>query len=116
EIARDPFLVEKSLVLEKLGSAYARSNQFDKALKIQRELETASGEEPGASQKISYKIAFLLADAGRCEEAAQSFQEFFDRFPKSPQRDDALWQKAWCEYRLGRLKEAQQTLGLLLGS
>ena len=114
EIVQDPLLTEKREALEKLASAYARSNQFDKALKIQSELAKAPDEEVGASQKVSYKIAFLLADAGRCDEAVSAFQEFTDRFPKSPKRDDSLWQKAWCEYRLGRTQSALADLKLLL--
>jgi peptidoglycan lytic transglycosylase len=113
EILHDPGTEDRTAILEKLGSAYARSNQFDQALKIQRDLSAASEGEASDSQKTSYKIAFLLADAGRYEEAVQAFQEFFDRFPKSPKRDDALWQKAWCLYRLGKWGAALSDMDLL---
>jgi tetratricopeptide (TPR) repeat protein len=113
EILKDSGTEDRNTILEKLGSAYARSNQFDQALKIQRELSSSSEGEASDSQKTSYKIAFLLADAGRCEEAVQAFQEFFDRFPKSPKRDDALWQKAWCLYRLGKWEAALSDMNLL---
>ena len=93
--------------LEKLASAYARSNQFDKAIEAQRRLNSLSD---GNSSVRSYKIAFLFADAGRCEEAVKAFDEFLLQFPQNNKRDDALWQKAWCEYQLRRYDAALATL------
>jgi soluble lytic murein transglycosylase len=98
-------------LLEKLASAYARSNQFDKAIETQNQLESGSGGE-GSSLR-SYKVAFLLADAGRCEESIKAFQDFLDRFPKSNKRDDALWQMAWCSFQLKKYDSALNTLDQL---
>jgi soluble lytic murein transglycosylase len=103
-----PYEDQKAL-LEKLASAYARSNQFEKAIQIQKELVSASGDE--STQSSRYKIAFLLADANRCEEAVVAFQDFLNRFPNSNKREEASWQKAWCLYRLGKTDQALQELG-----
>lgn len=105
-----PDLPDRTETLEKLASSYARSNQFDKAIKAQNELESLS---PDGSAKRSYKISFLLADAGRCDEAIRAFQDFLDRFPKSNKRDDALWQKAWCAYQTKKYDSALQSLNQL---
>jgi soluble lytic murein transglycosylase len=104
-------LPDRRELLEKLASSFARSNQFDKAIETQNQLESASGGE-GSSQR-SYKIAFLLADAGRCEESKRAFQDFLDRFPKSNKRDDALWQMAWCSYQSNQYDAALSSLDQL---
>ncbi len=108
-LEEQPENAEQNTTLEKLASCYARSNQFDKALALQKQLASS---QPKTSANTSYKIAFILADANRCEEAVVAFQEFMDQFPKSTKREEALWAKAWCLYRLGRLKEAVQNLNL----
>ncbi len=86
-----------------LAKAYARSDQFDAATKVYRELIA----QPGANlPEIQFKMAFLKMDQGKLEEANAAFAELLQRYPQHPKRDAILWYQAWNNYRLGKFPEA----------
>lgn len=96
----DPSL--KNDYMEKLASAYARSNQFEKAIATQKELSSQGGD----SSKIAWKIAFLYYDAGECEKAVPAFDDFMQNYPNSGRSDEARWRKAWCLAQLKKYKDS----------
>lgn len=91
---------ERTSMDEKLASAYARSNQFDKAIQILKRISSDS------DAKRNYKIAFLLVDAGHYQEAIDRLDKFIQQFPRSDKREEASWLKAWSYYRLRKMNEA----------
>ncbi len=95
--------------LEKLASAYARSNQFEKAISTQKEI---ANQLPGDSSKIAWKIAFLYYDAGQCEKAISAFDDFLQNYPSSSKNEEARWRKAWC---LAQLKKYDESIRELEG-
>lgn len=100
---------EKEL-LEKLASSYARSHQFEKAIQVHRRLLKEERED---NAERAYKIAFLLYDAGKLQEAIGAFEDFIQRFPKNPRATDALWLKTWSLYRLQQWKQTLEHFDLL---
>lgn len=99
-ITVDPSL--KMEYLEKLASAYARSNQFEKAVESQKEIAAQSSD----SSKIAWKIAFLYYDAGEWQKAIVAFDEFMQNYPNSGRGDEARWRKAWSLSQLKKYNEA----------
>ncbi|MBF0492415.1 MAG: transglycosylase SLT domain-containing protein [Deltaproteobacteria bacterium] len=96
-----------SKILDKLVSAYARSSQFDLALKNLVLLQSLT-DQP--SPNLDYKKIFLLYDASRCKEVIPETDIFVKSYPKSPKTDDALWLKVVCEKNLGQISEALEDL------
>ncbi len=96
--------------LEKLASAYARSNQFEKAIATQKEIASAQDKD---SAKIDYKIAFLIADSGQCEKAIKAFEDFIQNYPNSSKVEEAHWRKAWCLAQTGKFEDSIHELEIL---
>jgi len=94
-------------VLDKLVSSYVRSNQFDAALTALDQLEAVSSK---SAPSLEYRRIFILVDANRCETAIPLIDRYLDAYPKSQKADEALWQKLWCEYQLGKPEKALATL------
>ncbi len=94
-------------VLDKLVSSYVRSNQFDQALASLDKLEAVSSK---STPSLEYRRIFILTDANRCETAIPTINRFLENYPKSQKADEALWQKLWCEYKLGKNEQALATL------
>jgi len=89
--------------LPDLAKAYARSDQFDAATKVYRELSA----QPGANlPEIQFKTAFLKMDQGKLEEANAQFSELLQRYPQHPKRDAIEWYLAWNDYRMEKFPEA----------
>ncbi|MCE9624261.1 MAG: transglycosylase SLT domain-containing protein [Deltaproteobacteria bacterium] len=88
-----------------LAKAYARSDQFEEAIAVYRELES----KPGTNQSdIAFKIAFLKMDQGKLEEANTLFEELLQRYPQHPKRDAVEWYLAWNHYQLGQYEDAAE--------
>lgn len=86
-----------------LAKAYARSDQFDKAIAVYQEL----GAEPGANASdILYKIAFLKMDQGKLEDANAAFDDILQRYPQHPKREAIAWFVAWNNFQLGKYDQA----------
>ncbi|MFO1463426.1 MAG: transglycosylase SLT domain-containing protein [bacterium] len=89
--------------LPDLAKAYARSDQFEAATGVYRELS----QRPGANlPDIQFKLAFLKMDEGKLEEANAQFTALLQAYPQHPKRDAVDWYLAWNNYRLGRLEDA----------
>ena len=100
-----PLLTEETAPDKRLdlAKAYARSDQFEEAIAVYREL----GDKPGANlAEISFKIAFIKMDQGKLEAANTLFEELLQRYPQHPKRDTVEWYLAWNHYRLGHYEEA----------
>lgn len=93
--------------LQKLASAYARSNQFEKAIASQKEIASLI---PSESSKIDWKIAFLYYDAGQCEKAVDAFDQYMQAYPASSKNEEAQWRKAWCLAQLKKYNESIREL------
>ena len=90
--------------LPDLAKAYARSDQFDKAIATYRELRG----QPGADlSEIDYKIAFLKMDQGQLAEADRLFSDLLERQARHPKRELIAWYLAWDAYRSGRYADAE---------
>lgn len=100
----DPSL--KMDYLEKLASAYARSNQFEKAVETQKQIAGQGSD----SSKTAWKIAFLYYDSGDCQKAISAFDDFMQNYPNSGRGDEARWRKAWCLAQLKKYTEALNEL------
>lgn len=83
--------------LQKLATAYSRSNQFDAALKVHRQIVDTFPSTSYATLS-RYKIAFILMDAGRFADAIPAYEEYLAK--GGPKREEARWAVAWCYWRL----------------
>lgn len=88
-----------------LARAYSRSDQFDSAIGVYREL--------GGGSDNAYKIAFLRMDQGKLEEANQLFGELLSAYPQHPKRSTVEWFLAWNHYQLGDYPEAEARFAAL---
>jgi soluble lytic murein transglycosylase len=79
-----------------LASAYARSNQFDEAIAMQRRIS----QFPQEARKAHYKIVFLEFDRGRNREAITAAQEYLEQYPNSSDQNSVVWMRAWAHLRL----------------
>lgn len=93
--------------LEKLGQAYARSDQFDSAIATYQELRQGSGSN---AAQFDFKIAFLTMDKGDYAAAHSLLEELLEKYPQHPKKSQILWYLAWNHYLLGRYDEALQAL------
>ena len=88
-----------------LARSYSRSDQFDSAIAVYREL--------GVDAENAYKIAFLKMDQGKLEDANQLFVELLAAYPTHPRRASVEWFLAWNNYRLENYAEAEARFGEL---
>lgn len=108
QVTADPGL--KMDYQEKLASAYARSNQFDKAIAAQKDI---ASQGTGDASKIAWKIAFLQYDSGQCEKAVAAFDDYLQSYPNSSKSDEARWRKAWCLAQLKKYGDSLKELEIL---
>lgn len=96
-------------IFDKLTSSYARSSQFDLALKNLSILQSLSASN---TVVLDFRKIFILYDANRCSEAIQEIDVFLNNNPKSTRADDALWFKMLCKKNLGNFTEALEVLNI----
>lgn len=91
-------------VLFRLSQCYGRTDQFEKAIAIQKQM---AREYPGSNsaKQAPYKLAFLHYDSGNYKEAITSFEKLLPTLKRGKRRD-ALWYVFWSHYLLGQNKEA----------
>jgi soluble lytic murein transglycosylase len=91
--------------LANLARAYSRSDQFDSAIAVYRDLSGGAEND--------YKIAFVKMDQGKLEEANRLFTELLAAYPQHPRRSNVEWFMAWNHYQLKNYSEAEARFGEL---
>lgn len=94
-----------------LSQAYARSDQFDRALRVYKELLTSAN--PKEKSLWQYKIAYNYFDRGNYPQAIRSFESYLKAYPKDKRKKQALWLSAWAHYHQKQYKQARVYFGQL---
>jgi len=79
-----------------LASAYARSDQFDKAIAMQRRLT----QVPTEAKRALYKIVFLEFDRMNDRATIATAKEYMHTYATSRDCDEVIWMMAWSYFRL----------------
>lgn len=87
----------------RLAQAYARSDQFNAAIKAYKALYGHSGHK---ASTLDYKIAYLLMDKGELNEANRHFSALLQQYPKHRHRAKIYWFLAWNHYQLKNYNES----------
>jgi len=92
--------------------ATSRTGDYDTAAQLYAALVEAAPSHRTADE-ASYKLGYLLYDAGRLEEAIPALEAHLSRYPNSRFKDSATWFSAWAAYRLGNTTRAEAGLRAL---
>nr|HPM41517.1 tetratricopeptide repeat protein [bacterium] len=92
-------------VMNTLAITYAKKDDYAKAIELRKRM--MDGSPPGSARaaEMAYKIAFLVMDEGRYDEAIGLWRKFLDT-RGGGRRDAAEWYLAWSHYMAGRHAEA----------
>lgn len=85
-----------------LGSAYARSSQYDAAIRTQKKIMALETDD----RRALYKLAFLEADRHHDRDAIVYAKQYLNQYPKGAERDKINWLQAWSYYRLKEYSQA----------
>ena len=100
--------------LFELALATSRLGDYANAALIYGELVELHPSDAMAD-KASFKLGYLAWDGGDLAAAVDRFTEHRERYPRSRQKDEALWFSGWALMRLGRLDEALAAMEELAG-
>ena len=92
-------------VLRLAASCHETLGQKDKAIECYRELDRDFADDADAETSL-FRLARLLQECSRWEEAAESWQRFADRFPKSERHASALYAEGACLKAANKLDAA----------
>ncbi|UCF77927.1 MAG: transglycosylase SLT domain-containing protein [Candidatus Eiseniibacteriota bacterium] len=79
----------------------------EEAIRILRQISIASRHV--VSMEAAWELGMELESLGRLEEAAESYDSLYRRFPQSSLAQEGLWRRGLCEYRRGFLGRARAT-------
>jgi soluble lytic murein transglycosylase len=97
-----------------LARVYLRQGQGDKLLEIARAAQTTalSAEQKG---QVALLAGIWLEDQKQYDEAIARYRQVMKTGEPASQRAEAQWRIGWLHYRLGRHREAIETLRGLVG-
>ena len=94
--------------------ALSRTGDYDAAGVVYRAL--AEEDRGSDGDEASYKLGYLLYDAGRLAEAIPELEAHLERFPSTRHGESTRWFIAWSHFRLGQHAEARAAFAKLGGS
>ena len=99
--------------LLQLGNVQLKAGQFAEAEATLSRL-AADFKDYGKADHVAHSLGIALARQEKWKEAASSFDAVIQRREPSALRDRALYERAWCDKRLGQPEAAIKTYGLLI--
>ena len=100
--------------LQHLAAAYARVDDYDNAIKIREKIIRGYPKSHRTVLDSQWKIAFLLVDEGRYQEAIPAWQKVLSLKGSGKQRTRTLWYLAWSYYQLKDYSQAVKSFDQLL--
>lgn len=103
---------DRAKILYRLAKSYARSDQFEKALKYYDEILRLYSKARIAGM-VQEKIPFTYFDSGQYLKAYDTYTNLLSKTRSGQNRTQILWYRFWASYLLNNYKKALTDLGEL---
>jgi soluble lytic murein transglycosylase-like protein len=101
-------------LLEHLGSAYARIDDYSRSIELRKKIIKEYAGNSSAVLDSQAKIAFLLVDDAKYDEAIKAWHDILNMKGGKGLRAKALWYIAWSFYKIGKYDQAIAALDTVL--